>query len=1060
MAVTLPNTIIKYFIDAEDSANNGFYFFSKDTNGDFVRQEMLPEGGGNLVGGDNTFDLDANIPAGREVTGLGGADTYIIRSTIRHSFTITDPQIGRNANRNVLNKIVFDDDVTVTGVTPTVRNDMNVRLMVTLGSGAVITIEGPANFEFVVKGAEPISADDFTDAGGFSPNNAPIFDSTRLPTNLSINEGQATAENIGTVTATDSDSDALSYSVTAAEDNNGNTLDASHWTINNNGEISYDGVVFDRDTNGDIAAVESITLTIQASDAGGATGTAQVTIMVTDILDTPTPDAVEVSIDESTVAGEVFFTLNEFVPDVAGSTITYELMSVNAGDASFFDFDTTARTLVIKQSTTIDHAAKSSYSVTIRVTEAVGSGTSRVSHFVDQVVTITVMDQADMPPVFTNASATAATVREGMGNIVFDGTAIADLNTSQVTYRITDGDQYVEVDANGQVTLKDAADADTLLQGFSFTIEANDNAGVDTSIATHSVAVTLTDANDIAPSIVDSSITIDSGITAAVTVTADDLSATDGDLTATLADDIVYTVVALATGLDLTKDGPNGTMVLAVDGTFTQQDIINEIISLRIADIGVEDFTNTNSVSGLRLSLSDGTNVGTAFDFSITVRQPESVDNVDEANTVELSNQAGSYTIKTGDGNDVITAAGGDDVIEAGFGDDIINLDGDDDSSTDDGRDKIVYSFGSGTVYSAVDGGDTISGFKRGEDVFLLQTVTESAQLQTLDDFLASLAGAEEGFYDDHMAAVPNWVEDMSSGSPVYYVAGIALHFQDAGLYSGGRLSSGVVKINFDAQITWANFLELIEVTNQDRSTDINFDYGRGTIKDLTVLPTLLGEGSLRFEAITPATLSFGSISPFDEGEDVAPTSVASIILTNGDGYRLRSNDARFEIVGDQLMTVAGADFDHENGDGTISVDVTASRPGAPDVTATVSVMVADVNEAPTSTGGTIDEADYTFAAADFQFDDPDDGDTLQGIEITTLPTSGMLQLAGDIVAMGQVIDITDILELAYTADSSDTTAHSASFTYKVSDGALFSEIATLTINIPASEGSVSNDIL
>jgi hypothetical protein len=547
---------------------------------------------------------------------------------------------------------------------------------------------------------------------------------------------------------------------------------------------------------------------------------------------------------------------------------------------------------------------------------------------------VTVVGHADFR--FSNGDAlikapsTAIAESAVAGSVVDEGSRFVDAGVSGVTYTVTDGGNYVEVDeTTGQVTLVAPVDAEMLDDGeFTFTLNINDgtNPAVD-----QVVRVVVDDVNEFAPVVTESSIDIEARATTVV-VTADDLSATDGDRTVTPASEIVYKVEALATGLNLVKD----STVLAVNGTFTQQDILNGDISLAITD-GAE------SLTGLRLSLSDGENEGDAFDFA--VRRPESVTNVDGVNTVELSDQAGSYTIETGDGNDVITAARGDDVIEAGLGDDIINLDGDTDSSTNAGRDQIVYSFGSGTVYSAADGGDTISGFKRGEDVFLLQTASESADLQTLDGFLRTASGTDSR-YDDRMAVTIDWTSDTSGASPVYYVAGIALHFQDASLYSGGRLSSGVVKIGFAERITLDDFLALIEVTNDDESTDVNFDHGRGTIKDLTVLPTLLGEGSLRLEATTPVTLSFTEMTSIDEGESVAATSVATITLTNGEGYTLASNDDRFEIVGDQLMTVADdRSFIHEDG-GTISVEVTASKDGAADVTETILVTVNNVDDA------------------------------------------------------------------------------------------------------------------
>ena len=307
---------------------------------------------------------------------------------------------------------------------------------------------------------------------------------------------------------------------------------------------------------------------------------------------------------------------------------------------------------------------------------------------------------------------------------------------------------------------------------------------------------------------------------------------------------ITYTMTQAPTGVSLTRGG----VALSVGETFTYQDIQGGSVALTVND--------ENALSGLRLTTDDGTDANPAeISLDIEVREVADIAAPEAGNDLDYSENEGSLVIDTGDYGDQITAAQGSDFITGGLGDDTINLDPIEGRET--GQDTVVYNFGSGSIFTATDGGDDITGFKRGEDIFLLKTESDNPELATLDGLLSYVSGPDKGSsHDDVMIVTPNYVfgpEDGGNNIVVTGITGITLHFEDAGTYGGGYLAQGHVSITFDEQLDWAEFLSLIEIDNGDGTVDENFNYGRGLIRDLSALPNLMGEGSLAYEVEAPA---------------------------------------------------------------------------------------------------------------------------------------------------------------------------------------------------------------
>ena len=139
-----------------------------------------------------------------------------------------------------------------------------------------------------------------------------------------------------------------------------------------------------------------------------------------------------------------------------------------------------------------------------------------------------------------------------------------------------------------------------------------------------------------------------------------------------------------------------------------------------------------------------------------------------------------------------------------------------------------------------------------------------------------------------------------------------------------------------------------------------------------------------------------------------------------------------------------------------VRVSFTDDASNAETLTSTATAAVAAApNTPPSASNGTVttnEDTAYTFAAANFNFSDTDPGDTLESVQIITLPASGTgtLALSGTPVTAGQEIAEADIGTLTYTPPANANGAGYASFTFGVSDGEIPSPAYTMTINVTA----------
>ena len=118
-----------------------------------------------------------------------------------------------------------------------------------------------------------------------------------------------------------------------------------------------------------------------------------------------------------------------------------------------------------------------------------------------------------------------------------------------------------------------------------------------------------------------------------------------------------------------------------------------------------------------------------------------------------------------------------------------------------------------------------------------------------------------------------------------------------------------------------------------------------------------------------------------------------------------------------------------------------------------VSITVTSVNAIPTSSSNTLstnEDITLTLATNDFNFADTDAGDSLQKVQITSLPNQGSLQLSGNNVNLNQEITATDISNLKFMPVQNANGNPYTTFQFKVSDGKDYSTESIMTINVNA----------
>ena len=301
-------------------------------------------------------------------------------------------------------------------------------------------------------------------------NDAPAF-TNGTSTTRSIAENAPAGINIGTaVAATDDDGDTLTYTL--------GVTDAALFDIESTtGQLKTKATL-------DFETQSSYTVSVSVSDSKGGTASITVTITVTDLDETPSnnppvftagDDPITRTVAENLPAGT---NVGDPVSatDADGNTLAYLL---SGDDASAFSIDDDGQ---LKTSATLNHEVKSSYTVTITVSD--GSLTDTIN------VTISVTDANDAP-VFNKELPTTLSIAENVeATNIGDAFTATDEDGDTLTYSIqtlTDVTPFRIDTANGQLQTLRPLDFE---EGSSYTVTIaveDDDGGTDEIEVTISV---------------------------------------------------------------------------------------------------------------------------------------------------------------------------------------------------------------------------------------------------------------------------------------------------------------------------------------------------------------------------------------------------------------------------------------------------------------------------------------------------------------------------------------------------------------------------------------------
>jgi VCBS repeat-containing protein len=216
---------------------------------------------------------------------------------------------------------------------------------------------------------------------------------------------------------------------------------------------------------------------------------------------------------------------------------------------------------------------------------------------------------------------------------------------------------------------------------------------------------------------------------------------------------------------------------------------------------------------------------------------------------------------------------------------------------------------------------------------------------------------------------------------------------------------------------------------NANGSDSITFRASDGTVNSNTATV------SISIAAVNDAPVAAnGSLST---DEDTAANGTLSASDVDGDAltYSIVTNGAKGTATITNAATGAYTYTPNPNANGSDSITFRVSDGTVNSNTATVSISIAPVNDAPTAANGSLSTTEDAAASGTLSASDVD-GDALT----YTLVANG---------AKGQAV-ITNAATGAFTYTPNPNANGGDTFTFRASDGSLFSNIATVTVTIAA----------
>ncbi len=812
-------------------------------------------------------------------------------------------------------------------------------------------------------------------------NSAPTF-TDGTSTTRSIAENAPVNTNIGSaISATDADNDTLAYTL-------GGT-DAASFSIDTvTGQLQTSAAL-------DFETKTTYTVTITVTD-GSLTDTITVTINVTDLDERPSnspPVFTEGNTATRSVAENTASTVNIGTPvaatDVDNNTLAYLL---SGADAASFSIDSEEGQL--KTGAALNYEVKSSYTVTITVTD--GTFTDTIT------VTINVTDANDAP-IFTDDTTTTRSVAENTVASQNIGTAVdaTDADSSNtLTYSLggTDAASFDIVSTSGQLQTKAALDYEKKTS-HSVTVSVSDGNGGSDSIT---VTINVTDVNENrAP------------------VFADDTSTTRS-----VAENTGFgATIGSAVGA---TDADNDTLNYTLGGTDASSFSINSTNG-QLQTKAALDYEKKISYS-VTVSVSDGNGGSDSITVTINVtdvnenRAPVFTDGNSTSRSVAENTGSGA-TIGSAVGatdadNDTLNyTLGGTDA--ASFG---IN------STNGQLRTSAALDYEDTTSYSVT---VTVTDGKGGSD-----SITVTINVTDVNENRAPV-------FTDDTSTTRSVAENTGSGVNIGSAVGATDADDDTLTYSLGGTDASSFGINStNGQLRTSAALDYEDTTSY--SVTVTVTDGNGGSDSIAVTINVTDVNENRAPVFTDGATTTRSVaentgSGVNIGSAVGATDADDDTLT----YSLGGTDASsFSInsTNGRLRTSASLDYE-DTTSYSVTVTVTDGNGGTDSITVTINVTDVNENRAPVFTDGSSTTRSVAENTASGQnigsavaATDADSDDTLT------------YTLGGTDVSSFSINSTNGQLRTSASLDYEDTTSYSVTVT--VTDGNGGTDSITVTINV------------
>ncbi len=384
---------------------------------------------------DQTFSVNENSAAGTVVGNVSAQDP--------ESLPVTYSIIGGNTNT------AFAVGSSTGQIT--VKNALNYEVM----SSYVLTLR--------VSDGKTASEAKITVAVG-DVNESPTIKNQAF----SVNENSPKGAYVGMVSASDPDSNTLTYSITAGNTGNAFAISsAGQITVNDSSLLDYE-------------SIRSYSLTVQVSD-GGYAPTATVTVTIKNVNERPVASNQSFSVNENSSKGTVVGTVSASDPESA--PLTYKITDGNTDNV--FAVNNSTGQITVNDGTRLDYETKKTYPLTVQISD----GTAATS------VTVTVaVNDVNENPVVANQS---FSVNENSTEGTVVGTVEAsDPDTALLTFSIISGNTdnvFSLSSSTRQITVNNAAILDyEKIKAYVLTVQVSDG----TYSGTAQITVNVNDVNE------------------------------------------------------------------------------------------------------------------------------------------------------------------------------------------------------------------------------------------------------------------------------------------------------------------------------------------------------------------------------------------------------------------------------------------------------------------------------------------------------------------------------------------------------------------------------------